>query len=326
MLAVGARSVAVKVCGVTTVDDALLAVELGARYLGLNFYPASPRHLAPDQALAIARAVRAATATAGVAAVELFGVFVDAEAAEIAETVAAVGLDGVQLHGDETPELWAAVRRRLDVAPSGPPLDLAAATVSSTASPRVSPPGSPTVSPVGAATDALSPPRLLRALRLGLAPGGAAAAGPVPGPARDSALDPALDPALEPALEPSLEAALHPALHPATGELARWEPEAWGYLVEARHQQLYGGSGVAWDYAALGGWRSVRPLFLAGGIGPDNAAAAIAACRPFALDVCSRVEAAPGRKDPARLRALFAAVAAANAGLSAPVGPEAVRA
>jgi phosphoribosylanthranilate isomerase len=57
------------------------------------------------------------------------------------------------------------------------------------------------------------------------------------------------------------------------------------------------------------------PLILSGGLGPENAAEAIAAAsrqghraRPFAVDTASGTEAAPGRKDPERLRAFFAAV------------------
>jgi phosphoribosylanthranilate isomerase len=53
-------------------------------------------------------------------------------------------------------------------------------------------------------------------------------------------------------------------------------------------------------------------LFLAGGLGPDNVASAIAAARPFAVDASSRLERAPGQKDPERLAAFFAAIARAR--------------
>ena len=54
--------------------------------------------------------------------------------------------------------------------------------------------------------------------------------------------------------------------------------------------------------------RSREPLILSGGLTPDNVGEAIRVARPFAVDVASGVEAEPGRKDPARLEAFFAAV------------------
>lgn len=89
--------VRVKICGITTPDDALRAVALGADYLGLNFYWRSPRKIDLVKALAIRAAV-------GVT-VPLVGVFVDAELSEIKTLVERVPLDLVQLHGNEPPEL-----------------------------------------------------------------------------------------------------------------------------------------------------------------------------------------------------------------------------
>jgi phosphoribosylanthranilate isomerase len=54
------------------------------------------------------------------------------------------------------------------------------------------------------------------------------------------------------------------------------------------------------------------PLILSGGLSAENAGAAIAATSPYAIDSASGTESAPGHKDPERLRALFAAVAAAG--------------
>ena len=51
-----------------------------------------------------------------------------------------------------------------------------------------------------------------------------------------------------------------------------------------------------------------KPIFLAGGLTPENVADAVRQVRPFAVDVATGVESAPGRKDPAKLRAFFAAV------------------
>lgn len=96
----------VKVCGVTSAADALAAAGAGADLLGLNFYPRSPRYLEPDLARAIAEAVRAAAPH-----VLLVGVFVDRPPSEVEAIDRAVGLDLLQLSGDEPPDAvrpWAA--------------------------------------------------------------------------------------------------------------------------------------------------------------------------------------------------------------------------
>lgn len=89
------RTTKIKVCGITRVEDARLAVDLGADFLGFNFYPESPRYLSPARALEIARAVRGET--------RLVGVFVNSRPAEVSEVAGRVSLDLVQLHGDEGP-------------------------------------------------------------------------------------------------------------------------------------------------------------------------------------------------------------------------------
>jgi phosphoribosylanthranilate isomerase len=80
---------------------------------------------------------------------------------------------------------------------------------------------------------------------------------------------------------------------------------AWGVLVERRHPALYGGTGEAWDYGEVASLAREVRLLLAGGLGVDNVRAAVAAARPWGVDVCSRVESAPGVKDPALLRKFF---------------------
>lgn len=199
--------VRVKICGVTDPANAAAAVEMGADYLGLNFYRESPRFVTAERAREIAGAVGGR--------VPLVGVFVNASSEEIGELVERAGLDLVQLSGDEGPE--AAV-------------------------------------PFAA--------RAIKAFRTGGLPG--------------------------------------------MEELAAWS-EVWGVLIDAPHGTLYGGTGEAWDYGATGGAAALsgRRLFLAGGIGPDNARRAVAAARPYAIDVCSRVESAPGIKDLELLRRLF---------------------
>lgn len=89
----------VKICGITTLDDALMCIEAGADALGFNFAPTSPRCLTLEVAAAITRKL-----PAGVLRV---GVFVDADAAALERAKDEVGLECLQLHGDEPPELLA---------------------------------------------------------------------------------------------------------------------------------------------------------------------------------------------------------------------------
>jgi len=227
--------VRVKICGVADVASALLSAELGADYLGLNFWPGSPRFVDLARARDIAAAVRAAAP--GVA---LVGVFVNPSAAAVEEAATAAGLDLLQFSGDETP---AAVR------------------------------------PFAA--------RAIKALR-------------------------------------THEAAVLAAF-----------AECWGLLLDSPRTgggaPTYGGTGRPWEYGAaavafagspggapagsstgapggaLGGAPAagIPRVFVAGGLGPDNARRVVATLRPFAIDVCSRVESAPGKKDPLLLLKLF---------------------
>lgn len=89
---------------------------------------------------------------------------------------------------------------------------------------------------------------------------------------------------------------------------ASWlEPyqQAWGFVVDSRHPQLYGGSGQGWNFASLAPLAAQQPVLIAGGLNPDNVRAAIAAARPYGIDIASGVESAPGVKDPELLRRLF---------------------
>lgn len=191
-----------KICGITRPADAVLAADLGAGFLGLNFSPVSPRRLSIEQGREIAAAVAGR--------VPLVGVFVDQAADEIEEITERVGLDLVQLSGDEPASVLARFAGRA-----------------------------------------------IRAFRTGGDPGAE-------------------------------------ALAACRG--------AWAVLVDAPHARLHGGTGAAWPYAAVAPLARHHRLFLAGGLGPDNVARALASCRPFSVDVCSRIESAPGIKDPELLR------------------------
>jgi phosphoribosylanthranilate isomerase len=85
----------IKICGITTVEDAVAVAEAGADAVGLNFYPDSKRCVPIPRALMIANAL-------GKTVVKV-GVFVNAKADQVCQTFDHVGLDLVQLHGDEPP-------------------------------------------------------------------------------------------------------------------------------------------------------------------------------------------------------------------------------
>ncbi len=88
---------------------------------------------------------------------------------------------------------------------------------------------------------------------------------------------------------------------------ADWGAEA--FVVDSRTEERPGGTGRTcdWDRAASFVARSVRPVVLAGGLSPDNVAAAVRRVRPWGVDVSTGVEAAPGRKDIAKVEAFVAA-------------------
>lgn len=207
----------VKICGLTNLDDAQAAEQMGAWALGMIFYEGSPRRCSPEQAARIAAALRRRT--------ELCGVFVNAPLDEVAGLAGELGLSMLQLHGDEGPAYCAEVARR-----------------------------------TGA--------RVIRALQIADA-----------------------------------------------GDLRASERFHVDYhLLDARSQTrpgLRGGTGETFDWSLLSARRSRVPLILSGGIDAGNVAAAIAAVRPYAVDSASGTESAPGRKDPAKLAALFEAVHAA---------------
>ncbi len=78
-----------------------------------------------------------------------------------------------------------------------------------------------------------------------------------------------------------------------------------------------GGTGETFAWEIARAHRQSVPVILSGGLNPDNVTEAIAAVRPFAVDVASGVEAGPGRKDPGKLEAFAAAVQAAAPALGA---------
>jgi phosphoribosylanthranilate isomerase len=84
--------------------------------------------------------------------------------------------------------------------------------------------------------------------------------------------------------------------------------DASAYLLDAFDPDRLGGTGKTFDWSAAREAKRYGPIILAGGLTPENVARAVREVRPFAVDVASGVESAPGIKDPAKLRAFFAAV------------------
>jgi len=197
----------VKICGVTTVEDAQLAAELGASAIGLVLWPGSPRFVAPKQAKAIVAALPAF--------VSAVGVFVDQADAAMA-IAREVGLSAVQFHGNE-------------------------------------PAGSYRTLPI----------RVIKAVTV-----------------RDA----------------------------SAREEAAAVPAGATVLLDAHDRVKRGGTGrvVDWSIAAM--IARERPVILSGGLNAGNVAEAVRTVAPYAIDVSSGVELAFGRKDPAKLRALFAAL------------------
>jgi phosphoribosylanthranilate isomerase len=206
--------VAVKICGITCVEDAELCVAEGADAIGLNFYADSKRYVGAETAREIVVAVGARVLTVGV--------FVDAGYDEIARIRDQTGIRCVQLHGHEPPELLA---RFL-------PHALKAVSVRDAES--------------VAGTRAYGGEHIL------------------------------LD-------------AYVPGQAGGTGATFRWQ-----LATELARQ---------------------RKVTLAGGLQPDNVAAAVTQVQPFCVDVASGVEtsSSPRRKDAARVRAFIVAAKAAQA-------------
>jgi phosphoribosylanthranilate isomerase len=222
----------VKVCGLTNLADAQLALELGAWALGMIFYEGSPRRCSLESARQISSQLRRRT--------ELCGVFVNAALDEVAELADELDLGLLQLHGDEGPSYCAEAARR-------------------------------------------SGARVIKAAQVSSA-----------GDVRD------------------LER-FHVDFHLLDAR-ARGE----------RTKELRGGTGETFDWSLLAARRSKVPLVLSGGLSQHNVAEAIEVTHPYAVDTASGTEAAPGHKDPAKLRGFFDAVSASGGGVAGTTPAETV--
>jgi phosphoribosylanthranilate isomerase len=90
-------NIMIKICGITNLEDANKAIELGADAIGFMFYPPSPRYIAPEEASRI-------IANLNNASVIKIGVFVDEKIETVKEIFIQCSLDNIQLHGQETAE------------------------------------------------------------------------------------------------------------------------------------------------------------------------------------------------------------------------------
>jgi phosphoribosylanthranilate isomerase len=200
----------VKFCGITNLDDAAEAVQLGAWAIGLIHYDKSPRAVDPAAAAEIAASFRRKC--------EVVGVFVNPTLAEVARAVEDAQLTMVQLNGAEGASFCAEVQRRTGL-------------------------------------------KVIKAIHVA------------------SAAD----------------------IHGAEAYRTDF------HLFDRRGKGLWGGTGQSFDWELLRGHRSEVPEILAGGLTPENVAAAIEVTQPYAVDVASGVELEPGRKDHAAMAAFFEA-------------------
>ena len=243
----------IKICGITTADDALLAAEAGADAIGVNFYEKSPRFVRPDDAGQIVDRLREEYTAQQI---QVFGVFVNSSLDDILWTIREANLYGpdrgfgIQLHGDEPPDLIRDLHRQ-GLGPTGELLQTTGHI--------------PTV-PV------------VRAFRC-----------------RGSDLA-----AEEQYLKQCNQLGAIPQ----------------AVLLDAYAPGAYGGTGQCVDWTTVARERhrlSRLPLVLAGGLNPENVAAAIAAAKPDAVDVASGVESTPRKKDAAKVYSFVAAARAALA-------------
>jgi phosphoribosylanthranilate isomerase len=199
----------VKICGVTRQDDVVAAVGAGADMIGINLWPFSKRCVCVDDARNLAKAARDVSPS-----VDIVGVFVNQEAAEIADLADVIGLDYVQLHGDESPEFCAGLE-------------------------------TPVMKAIAVASSA---------------------------------------------------------------DIVRLAAYPVAAIVLDTPSPCYGGSGMTFDWSlAVAATRGPLPIVLAGGLTPENVAAAVAEVAPFAVDVASGVESAPGIKGVELMRRFIAA-------------------
>lgn len=205
-------STRVKICGITNLDDARIAVKAGADALGFVFYVPSKRYVKPEVAAEIIRALPPFVTTVGL--------FVDAEPEFVDAVLDQVPLDLLQYHGNES---------NADCLRTGRPF--------------------------------------IKALRM----------------------------------KPGLDII----------QAFNAYPDARGVLLDAYRPGVPGGTGEVFDWDLIPA-QIAELITLAGGLDPNNVAAAIGSVQPYAVDVSGGVEAAPGIKDGAKVSAFIQAARSAH--------------
>lgn len=265
----------VKICGVTTAADARLAVDLGADFVGLNFYRPSPRWIDVDRAARLRRVVGDRA--------RAVGIFVNHSREQVEAIDRQVGLDYLQFSGDESPEFLAGFSdRAIRVLRIG-----GAASGQSHGSSRQ-----------GTTSTSLAGQRDVR-------PGSRARAAAAESPSRPASLAGQRGGRPGASLRASIpdEDCWAVLIDRAHKRLYGGSGESWDYAAAADLAAMPGTDGQR------------RRVFLAGGVGPDNVADVAAAVPgAYAVDTCSGVESSPGHKDRAKLEQLFANLAGRSAG------------
>lgn len=206
--------VRVKICGITTLEDARYCAGAGADYLGFVQYPESPRYVTPETVRQIVDWIHG---------IETVGVFVNEDAQTVNRICAEAGFTMAQLHGHEP-----------------------AAVVQEVAVP------------------------VIKSFRV----------------RHDASIE-------------HLRALMED-----------YRGAADYFLLDTFHTSLWGGTGESFNWRVARELAAQYPLFLAGGIGADNVRLAIETMRPFAVDLSSSLESAPGIKDFDRVNAFFRALRA----------------
>jgi phosphoribosylanthranilate isomerase len=109
----------IKICGIKTLKDAFAAIEAGTDYLGFNFYPKSVRFIEKEACAEITSVLKKEQPQ-----IKLVGVFVNSSVDEVKNILDTCSLDLAQLHGDETPEMFAQLAPRAFKAFRGIPSDV----------------------------------------------------------------------------------------------------------------------------------------------------------------------------------------------------------
>lgn len=100
-------SIQVKICGISEPQTLQAAIDAGARFIGLVFYPPSPRHVSFDTAWTLARMIPTG--------VRVVGLFVDPDDALLDQMATGIQLDMIQLHGQESPARVAEIKSRYNI-------------------------------------------------------------------------------------------------------------------------------------------------------------------------------------------------------------------